>query len=307
MNCCISVDLGKANIRAGVVNANFEIVGMAEIKSLCDRPAKDISDDIVRVCIEACEAANISVDDAERIGIAYNLDLKEVSIKKHISEHIKKPVYFANKVHSAAYGEFLAGAAKGASDAVCITLDTNRVGACVIIDGKIFTGRNLAGAEIGHMVIDMDGPPCSCGRKGCFEVFSSAAGLANMLKEAVAVCPETLMAKCAERDGYFSPHHAFEAMRAGDFIGRKVVDKYIKYLAVGIANVINIFQPEILCIGGEICSEGDALFVPLKTLVNEQIITKMLSKNAEIKAAVLGENAVIIGAAFLEKNKNGVK
>ncbi len=85
MNCYISVDLGKANIRAGIVNANFEIVGMAEIKSLCDRPAKDISEDTVRVCIEACEAADISVDDAERIGNAHNLSFKEVLVKKYIS------------------------------------------------------------------------------------------------------------------------------------------------------------------------------------------------------------------------------
>ncbi len=91
------------------------------------------------------------------------------------------------------------------------------------------------------MVTDMDGPPCPCGRKGCFETFSSAAGLVGMIKEAVTVHPETVMSEYAERDGYFSPHHAFEAMQAGNFIGRKVVDKYIIYLAVGIANIIKIF------------------------------------------------------------------
>lgn len=292
MNYYIGIELSETYIKAGVVNESLEIVGRTEINFLCNR-----SEDIFNVCVEACKAANISINDVDSIGIAENFGFKEVPIKKYILEHIKKPVYFVSKDHASAYGEFIAGAAKGAYDAVCITLGKS-LGASVIIDGKIFTGRNHAGAKIGHMVIDVNGPQCTCGRKGCFEVFSSAAGLINMTKEAIAKHPDTIMAKYAERDGYFSARHAFKAMRAGDVIGREVVDKYIKYLAAGIANAINIFQPDILCIGGEICSEGDALFAPLKRLVNEQIITKMLNKNTEITAAILGENAVIIGAAL---------
>lgn len=315
MKYYIGIDLGGTNIKAGVVNENYEIIAKASTKTLCPRPAKEIADDMAKVSIEACKNAGISVDDVEWIGIgtpgiadningtipySNNLGFKDVPIRKYIREHIDKPVYVANDANAAAYGEFVAGAAKGACDAVCITLGTG-VGAGVIIDGKIFTGRNLAGTEIGHMVIETDGPQCTCGRKGCFEVFSSATGLINMTKQAIAENPGSVLAKYEKNDGKVSARHAFMAMREGDSAGKAVVDKYIKYLAAGITNVINIFQPDILCIGGGVCNEGDPLMKPMVELVKKEVYTRMLDKNTEITVAKLGNDAGIIGAAFLGK------
>lgn len=315
MKYYIGIDLGGTNIKAGVVNENYEIIAKASTKTLCPRPAKEIADDMAKVSIEACKNAGISVDDVEWIGVgtpgiadnvngtipySNNLGFKDVPIRKYIREHIDKPVYVANDANAAAYGEFVAGAAKGACDAVCITLGTG-VGAGVIIDGKIFTGRNLAGTEIGHMVIEADGPQCTCGRKGCFEVFSSATGLINMTKQAIAENPGSILAKYEKDDGKVSARHAFMAMREGDAAGKAVVDKYIKYLAAGITNVINIFQPDILCIGGGVCNEGDPLMKPMVELVKKEVYTRMLDKNTEITVAKLGNDAGIIGAAFLGK------
>lgn len=315
MKYYIGIDLGGTNIKAGVVNENFEIIGKATTKTLCPRPAKEIADDMAKISLEACKNAGISIDDIEWIGIgtpgiadnvggtipySNNIGFKNVPIRKYIQEHIDKPVYIANDANAAAYGEFVAGAAKGATDAVCITLGTG-VGAGVIIDGKIFTGRNLAGTEIGHTVIEVDGPQCTCGRKGCFEVFSSATGLINMTKQAIAEHPDSIMAEYAERDGHSSARHAFDAMRAGDKAGKEVVDKYIKYLAIGITNVINVFQPDILCIGGGVCNEGDPLMVPMMEIVAKEVYTRMIEKNTKITVAKLGNDAGIIGAAFLGK------
>lgn len=315
MKYYIGIDLGGTNIKAGVVNENYEIIAKASTKTLCPRPAKEIADDMAKVSIEACKNAGISVDDVEWIGVgtpgiadnvngtipySNNLGFKDVPIRKYIREHIDKPVYVANDANAAAYGEFVAGAAKGACDAVCITLGTG-VGAGVIIGGKIFTGRNLAGTEIGHMVIETDGPQCTCGRKGCFEVFSSATGLINMTKQAIAENPGSVLAKYEKDDGKVSARHAFMAMREGDSAGKAVVDKYIKYLAAGITNVINIFQPDILCIGGGVCNEGDPLMKPMVELVKKEVYTRMLDKNTEITVAKLGNDAGIIGAAFLGK------
>lgn len=315
MKYYIGIDLGGTNIKAGVVNENYEIIAKASTKTLCPRPAKEIADDMAKVSIEACKNAGIGIDEIEWIGIgtpgiadnvngtipySNNLSFKDVPIRKYIREHIDKPVYVANDANAAAYGEFVAGAAKGACDAVCITLGTG-VGAGVIIDGKIFTGRNLAGTEIGHMVIEADGPQCTCGRKGCFEVFSSATGLINMTKQAIAENPGSVLAKYEKDDGKVSARHAFMAMREGDAAGKAVVDKYIKYLAAGITNVINIFQPDILCIGGGVCNEGDPLMKPMVELVKKEVYTRMLDKNTEITVAKLGNDAGIIGAAFLGK------
>lgn len=313
MKYYIGIDLGGTNIKAGVVNENFEIVAKATTKTLCPRPAKEICDDMAKVSIEAAEKAGISIDDVEWIGIgtpgiadnvngtipySNNLDFHDVPVRKYIQEHINKPVYVANDANAAAYGEFVAGAAKGAKDAVCITLGTG-VGAGIIVDGKILTGSNLAGAELGHIVIEVDGPQCTCGRKGCFEVFSSATGLIRMTKEAMEADPASVMHKMAAEDGKVSARLAFNAMRAGDKSAKEVVDKYIKYLAAGITNAINIFQPDVLCIGGGVCNEGDPLMVPMRELVKKEVYTRMLDKNTRIEVAALGNDAGIIGAAFL--------
>ena len=313
MKYYIGIDLGGTNIKAGVVTENFEIIAKATTKTLCPRPAEEICADMTKVSIEAAEKAGISIDDVEWIGIgtpgiadningtipySNNLDFHDVPVRKYIRQKINKPVYVANDANAAAYGEFVAGAAKGAKDAVCITLGTG-VGAGVIVDGKILTGANLAGAEIGHMVIEVDGPQCTCGRKGCFEVFSSATGLIRMTKEAMAEIPDSIMHKMAEEDGKVSARLAFNAMRAGDSAAKAVVDKYIKYLAAGITNTINIFQPDVLCIGGGVCNEGDPLMVPMRELVKKEVYTRMLDKNTRIEIASLGNDAGIIGAAFL--------
>ncbi|MCM1525574.1 MAG: ROK family protein [Ruminococcus sp.] len=313
MKYYIGIDLGGTNIKAGVVNENFEIIAKATTKTLCPRPAKDICDDMAKVSEEACSAAGISVGDIEWIGVgtpgiadningtipySNNLDFHDVPVREYIREHINKPVYVANDANAAAYGEFVAGAAKGAKNAVCITLGTG-VGAGIIVDGKILTGSNLAGAELGHMVIETDGPLCTCGRRGCFEVFSSATGLIRMTKEAAEADPDSLLNAYYKEDGKFSARHAFNAMREGDKAGAEVVEKYCKYLAAGITNAINIFQPDILCIGGGVCNEGDPLLLPVKDLVKKEVYTRMISQNTEIVIAKLGNDAGIIGAAFL--------
>ena len=219
-----------------------------------------------------------------------------------MKKHISKPCYVENDANAAAYGEFLAGAAKGANDAVCITLGTG-VGGGIIINGKIYSGFNFAGAEIGHTVVDPNGPQCTCGRYGCFEVFSSAMGLIRMTKEAMEQNKDSLLWAESELQGKVSARTAFNAMRQGDAVAKDVVDKYIKYLACGITNTINIFQPDILCIGGGVCNEGDPLLLPLKEIVAKEVYTRNSPKNTEIVIAKLGNDAGIIGAAFLGLDK----
>ena len=318
MKYYIGIDLGGTNIKAGVVDENYNIVAKASVKTNCPRPAEEICDDMAAVSKIAVEKAGISMDEVEWIGIgtpgiadnvngvipySNNLDFHDVPVRKYIQKTIDKPVYVANDANAAAYGEYIAGAAKGSNSAVCITLGTG-VGAGVIINGKLLEGENLAGAEIGHMVIGVDGPECTCGRKGCFEVYSSATGLIRMTKEAAAADPASVLNRLYKEDGdHYSARHAFIAMREGDKSGKDVVDKYIKYLAAGIANVINIFQPDILCIGGGVCNEGDPLLLPLRELVAKEIYTKMLTKNTEVVIASLGNDAGIIGAAVLGMQK----
>ena len=314
MKYYVGIDLGGTNIVAGVVDEQYNILAKASTKTNCPRPDREIAKDMAKIAIEAVENAKRTMDQIEWVGIgtpgiansrdgvieySNNLGFVNTPMVKYIQEDIDKPVFVENDANAAAYGEFVAGAAKGANNAVCITLGTG-VGGGIVIDGKIYAGSNFAGAEIGHTVISVDGPQCTCGRKGCFEVFSSATGLIRMTKESMAQNPDSSMHKLvAERGGKVSARIAFDAMRLGDAAAKAVVDDFIKYLAAGITNTINIFQPDILCIGGGVCNEGDALLLPVKELVAKEVYTRNSKQNTEIVIAKLGNDAGIIGAAFL--------
>ena len=313
MKYYVGIDLGGTNIVAGVVDEEYNIIAKASTKTNCPRPEKEIADDMARMAIEAVKNAKLSMDQIEWIGVgtpgiansetgiieySNNLGFKNTPMVKYIQETIDKPVFIENDANAAAYGEFVAGAAKGAKNAVCITLGTG-VGGGIIIDGRIYSGSNFAGAEIGHTVIEVDGAQCSCGRKGCFEAYSSATGLIRMTKEAIAEHPDCIMAQSEKEKGKVTARTSFDCMRAGDKYAKAVVDKYIKYLAAGITNTINIFQPDILCIGGGVCNEGDPLLLPMKELVAKEVYTRNSPKNTEIVIAKLGNDAGIIGAAFL--------
>lgn len=314
MKYYIGIDLGGTNIVSGVVDENYNIISRASVKTNLPRPDYEIAADMAATALQACENADISIDRIEWIGIgtpgiadnrhgiieySNNLGFNNTPMAKYIQEKINKPVYLANDANAAAYGEFVAGAAKGATNAVCITLGTG-VGGGIIIDGKIYVGSNLAGAELGHTVIQVDGPQCSCGRKGCFETFSSATGLIRMTNEAMEADKSSAMWQWVEDNGgKVGGRTAFDCMKTGDPTAKKVVSDYIKYLAAGITNVINEFQPDILCIGGGVCNEGDTLLSPVKELVKSEVYSKNSVKNTEIIIAKLGNDAGIIGAAFL--------
>ena len=313
MKYYIGIDLGGTNIKAGVVDEEFNIVSKATCRTNLPRPAEEICADMAKVALEAVEKAGLILDDINSVGIgtpgtansatgvieySNNLGFLNFPVVELMKTYIPKPCYVENDANAAAYGEYVAGAAKGANDAVCITLGTG-VGGGIIINGKIYSGFNFAGAEIGHTVVDPNGPECTCGRKGCFEVFSSATGLIRMTKEAMEADKDSLIWKASEEEGKVSARTAFNAMRMGDATAQAVIDKYIRYLACGITNTINIFQPDILCIGGGVCNEGDPLLLPLKELVKKEVYTKNSAKNTEIVIAKLGNDAGIIGAAFL--------
>lgn len=317
MKYYIGIDLGGTNIKAGVVDEEFNIVSKATCRTNLPRPAEEICADMAKVALEAVEKAGLTLDDINSVGIgtpgtansatgvieySNNLGFLNFPVVELMKTYIPKPCYVENDANAAAYGEYVAGAAKGANDAVCITLGTG-VGGGIIINGKIYSGFNFAGAEIGHTVVDPNGPECTCGRKGCFEVFSSATGLIRMTKEAMEADKDSLIWKASEEEGKVSARTAFNAMRMGDATAQAVIDKYIRYLACGITNTINIFQPDILCIGGGVCNEGDPLLLPLKEQVKKEVYTKNSAKNTEIVIAKLGNDAGIIGAAFLGLNK----
>ncbi len=309
----VGIDLGGTNIVAGVVDGDYKIVATAKCKTAMPRPAEEILADMARVTREAVAAAGLTMADIDGVGVgspgvcnaetgvverAANLGFINLPMREQLGALLGTDVNIENDANAAAYGELLAGAAKGCKDCVCITLGTG-VGGGVIIDGKIIAGHNFAGTELGHTVIVVDGEECSCGRKGCWETYASATGLIRQTRRAMEQNPDSAMWKLAGSLDNVSGRTAFDAMREGDKAGKQVVDTYIKYIAAGLVNMINIFQPEVLCIGGGICKEGETLMAPIRGYVERERFSQYSAKQTKVCAAQLGNDAGIIGAAFL--------
>lgn len=308
----IGIDLGGTNIVAGVVDKDYRLIATAKCKTNTPRPADDILADMARVSREAVKAAGLTMDDIDGVGVgspgscnsdtgvverAANLGFINEPVQEKLQKLLGKPVRIENDANAAAYGEMLAGAAKGTRYAMCITLGTG-VGGGAIVNGQIIAGHNFAGGELGHTVIVMDGEPCSCGRRGCWEAYASATGLVRQTKAAMNEHKDSVMWKLSANGMHVNGRTAFDAMRAGDAAGKQVVDQYIRYLACGLINMINIFQPEVLCIGGGISHEGETLLAPVRELIAKEQFAQTTVSKTRICAATLGNDAGIIGAAF---------
>ena len=310
----LGIDLGGTNIAAGVVDENYNIIGRGSRKTNMPRPAEEIVKDIAAAAVDAIADAGLKKEDIECMGIgtpgsidpdngivifSNNLGFSDLPLCKMLKELTGFDFYIENDANAAAYGEYIAGAGKGARNFVAITLGTG-VGGGIIIDGKIYSGSNHAGGELGHTVISMNGEGCTCGRLGCWEAYASATALIRQTKQAMIRYPDSIMWEmCGGDVTKINGRTAFDAMRKEDIAGKYVVDRYINYIAVGISNNINIFQPDIICIGGGISKEGKTLTDPINEFVAGENYARNHEKKTEVKVAALGNDAGIIGAAYL--------
>lgn len=314
----VGVDLGGTNIAAGITDENFKILVKGSVPTLAQRGADAIAADMAAQVKKLCADIGITTADISGAGIsapgtvnpetgiieyANNINFKDYPMKKVFSELTGIPeekIAIGNDANLAAYGEYVAGAGKGKKSLVMITLGTG-VGGGVIIDGKMITGFKFGGAELGHMVIVHNGRKCTCGRRGCFEAYCSATALVKLTKEKFVSESDTLMHEiCGGDVENVGGKTAFAAMKKGDRAGAEVVGEYIDKLACGIANLINIFQPEILLIGGGVCNEGDHLLKPLFSKLDHEIYGTL---NTKVAIAALGSDAGIIGAAAASVSK----
>ena len=315
----VGIDLGGTNIAAGICDSDLNLVIKGSVPTLAAREPELIVKDMAALVDSLCEKAGIPMSEISYAGIAapgsINPDTGVVEYSNNIQmsdfpicDIFKKyspinQVYIANDAHAAALGEALAGAAKGSEVSVMITLGTG-VGGGVIIGGKIFAGGvNFCGTELGHTVLVSGGRQCTCGRRGCWEAYSSATALSKMTKEKMTELElkgiKSLMHGMERPDGSVSARVAFSAMKEGDPYAKEVCDEYIRYLAEGITNMINIFQPHVLCIGGGVCNEKEYLTKPLIEIVERDQYTRTNPKKTKIVTATLGNDAGIIGAASL--------
>ena len=309
----IGIDLGGTNIAVGIVDENNNIIKKGSIPTKAGRNPDEIIKDMAALCekllaeedILPCRVEKVGIAspgsvDPENgvIGFAANLNMIDYPIVKKLSELLPiKNILVENDANAAAMGEAIAGSGKGVNTFIMVTLGTG-VGGGIIINGKIYSGFNYAGGELGHMVIEHNGRSCTCGRRGCWETYSSATGLVTMTKEYMMTNKNSLMWKLVENDiDRVSGKTAYKAAAMGDMTARAVCAEYTDYLACGLTNIINIFQPEIISIGGGVSNEGENLMAPLRELVDKMQFTSRNDKKTELRIATLKNDAGIIGAA----------
>ncbi len=313
----IGVDLGGTNIVVGVIDENNKIIAKASRKTNAPRAAEGIFDDMADAIKEAMSQVHITNDDVISIGVgtpgsvnkkdeliefANNLGFDNVPSYKLLRERTGiKNVYFDNDANCAALGEAVAGCGKGVKDFIMITLGTG-VGSGIIVNGKLVTGVNYAAGEMGHTVLVYDGIPCNCGRRGCWEKYSSATALISQTKDAMRKNYNSLMWDLVGGDIHkVNGRTAFDAMRKGDITAQNVVNNYVGYLACGIGNIVNTFQPDIVCVGGGVGNEKENLLAPVRRILASEIYSIHAKKQTRIVAAELGNDAGIIGAALLDE------
>jgi len=318
----LGVDLGGTNIAAGITDSDGNIIVKGSTKTKRHRAFLEIMKDLLALCDDLIKEAEIAAEDVKTIGIGtpgnISPDGKKVIYGNNIesfsgvdlSEVIKKhyphmDMYLENDANAAAYAELLCGAAKDKKSVVMVTLGTG-VGSGIIIDGKIFEGFNRAGGEIGHTVIEKDGVPCNCGRRGCWEQYASVTALSRITAEMIDDYPESIIHKMIHNDkSRISGITAFNAMRSNDACGKAIVEKYVEYIAIGVVNIINTFQPDMVILGGGISKEGDNIILPLREYAKKHAYAGDSEDlpHTKIVTTKMGNDAGIIGAALLYKQK----
>ncbi|MGI6563175.1 MAG: ROK family protein [Clostridia bacterium] len=310
----LGIDVGGMSVKVGIVDEKGNILLKDKFETGRDRSYEEIIRDIGEFSVKMIEKSGVGMENIKSVGIgipgtpdckngllvyANNLSFRNAPFRADLKKYFDCPIYIDNDANVAALAEAVAGVCKGVSVSMTITLGTG-IGSGLVIDGKIFGGFNYAAPEIGHMVIVQDGYPCTCGRYGCWEAYASATGLIRMTREYAQRFPDSEIHRICGGDlSKVDARTAFKAKRAGDFAAKLVIQDFTKYLATGIVNLINLFQPEVLAVGGGLSHEGDYLMDDVKKIVYSEIYSKDPVPQCRIEYAKMGNDAGIVGAAFL--------
>lgn len=308
--CVIGVDLGGTKLLAGAIDAGLEVHHRIYRAEPLDDQAK-LLDAIVEAVEEARSATELEVE-AVGFGIpclidrasgeaisSVHLPLERLAFGDVMTERLGVPVFFDNDANAAMLAEFRHGAARGARNAVMLTLGTG-IGGGLIINGELFRGSHGAGAELGHIVIDEDGPPCGpgCPSHGCLEALASGSALVREAERAAAADTSSGLADALAAGTPITGPLVTELAHDGDQVARDVVALIGTRLGIGIAGLINAFDPDVVVIGGGVVAAGDLLLEPARRAVAERALP-FPREHVEVLPAAFGAESGMLGAALL--------
>lgn len=315
----IGVDVGGTGVQAGVVTEEGKIINTCSMPTDRSADYTVLMKNIAELIETVVSSARLGMDDIKSIGIGFpsavddkkgevvytaNINLSNAPVVAELKKYIDKPVYIGNDANCAALGEYFALGDESISNFVAITLGTG-IGGGIIIDKKLYTGSNGSAGELGHIRLVANGEKCSCGRDGCWECYASATAL---VRESIKAAEENknsaLYKNIVSNGGRSNGKLIFDTADSGDETAIAVIDSYIKYIAEGIIDIINIFQPSVIAIGGGVSRQGDKLLNPIKKYIEGRTYGAPFITPCTLTMASLGNDAGIVGAAFLGKQEN---
>lgn len=308
----IGIDVGGTNLKAGLVDENGKIVAVSRMP-LDFQGAESFAETLAELAKAVMREGGVSAQEVEYVGVGIpgavsggeivytaNIPMRNVPLETLFRQHLDIPVLLANDADCAAAGEYLCGVGKGTKNFIILTLGTG-IGGGMILNGKLYTGMGSAG-EVGHMVIQLNGAECNCGRKGCWETYASATGLIHLTKQAMEAHPESLLHKTAQEQGGVEGRTAFQAAERGDETALTVCRDYVNYLSAGVTNLVSVLQPEVVAIGGGVAAAPEHLLLePLRQSVDANCYGRHVGQYSKIVRAVMGNDAGIIGAALIQR------
>ena len=312
--CLIGVDLGGTKILAGVFDTAFNCLGQVKISTKAHRGPDEVINRIARCVKDTVDECDLSMSQVRGVGIgapgavdtqegrvifAPNLGWENLPLKKSLEKQLDVPVFVENDCKLHTLGVFEAELKAKPKHLIGIFLGTG-IGAGIIIDGKPYTGINGTAGEVGHMVIDINGPECGCGNKGCFEALASRRAIFRTIQLAVKKGQKTLLTDMLGDDlADLRSGDLRKAIRRGDKFVEKVIDQAAEYTGVAVGNLMNIFNPEVIVIGGGVVEQLEHEMLPIIEKVARKQALPGTSKGVEIVATRLGDDAGITGGAVL--------
>ena len=314
MSYRIGIDLGGTFVKFGAVDESGNILKKDKIPTPagCDYMAT------VSAIAEAVKGMIADMGVPESVGIGCpgvidgehgmvvtggNLGWENKPLAEDLGSLLGISATLVNDANAAAFGEYACGAGKQYNSIVLITLGTG-VGSGIVLNGKLFEGNEGAGAELGHEVIRFGGEKCACGRRGCFEAYASATALIRQTKRSMEKDKQSMLWQlCGGDIESVNGKTAFDGAAAGDKTAKRVVNNYLRYLSEGLANIANTFRPDVILIGGGISAQGENLTKPLQKRLDKLMLGHGRYAPVKIKAASLSNDAGLVGAAMLAKEK----
>ncbi|MBQ3213463.1 MAG: ROK family protein [Clostridia bacterium] len=310
----IGIDLGGTFIKGGVVSNKGQLLYSTQIETQAEKGPDKVTENIIKLINNLIKNFSSNKEDFCGVGIgvpgivnsekgiavcSHNLKFDNFPIAEKIEREVSMPVKIANDANLAALGESLFGFSNGCKNVVMLTLGTG-VGGGAIINGTMLEGNKSAGAEFGHSVIVFNGNKCNCGRKGCLESYVSATALIKKTKEEMLKNKSSKMWQVGSVENV-NGKTAFN-FKDIDKTAKKIVEEYINYLSCGVINIVNVFRPEVVVLGGGISNQGESLFKPLQKIVDKEMFASKHTPKVKIVAAKLGNNAGVLGSVGLFEN-----